>query len=70
MAFEDAAPRPVRGEALLALSREDLDTYSVEELAERISRLEGEIVRSRTAMESKQARKSATDALFNLSRPA
>ena len=51
--------------ALTGLAREDLDPYSVEDLAERISHLEGEIERSRTAMERKKNRLSAAEALFS-----
>jgi len=64
--FEDLEPRtPGRGEALIALSREDLDLHSVEDLEARIEALEAEIRRARSAMESKRSRKSAADALFS-----
>ena len=63
--FEDLDPRPVRGATLTALGREDLDLYSVEELTERIEALEAEIARVRAAIDGKQAKKSAADALFN-----
>jgi uncharacterized small protein (DUF1192 family) len=66
--FDDLDPRPQRGAALKALSREDLDLYSVEELQERIGALEAEIARDRTAIEAKTAKKSAADALFNFGR--
>lgn len=65
MAFEDLEPRPARGAALVMLGREDLDPYSVEELEARIAALEAEIGRARAALEGKQARKSAADALFS-----
>jgi len=65
MTFEDLEPRPTRGATLTALGREDLDLYSVEELRERIEALEGEIGRARAAIDGKQAKKSAADALFN-----
>ncbi|PZO07268.1 MAG: DUF1192 domain-containing protein [Alphaproteobacteria bacterium] len=65
MTFDDLDPRPQRGAALAALGREDLDLYSVEELTERILALEAEIARDRAAIESKSAKKSAADALFN-----
>lgn len=65
MTLEDLEPRPQRGAALAALSREDLDLYAVEELQERVAALEAEIARVRAAMDSKQSRKSAADALFN-----
>lgn len=65
MTFEDLEPRPQRGAALGMLAREDLDLYSVEELTERIAALEAEIARDRAAIEKKNSRKSAADALFN-----
>jgi len=65
MTFEDLEPRPQRGAALALLAREDLDLYSVEELTERIAALEAEIARDRAAIEKKNSRKSAADALFN-----
>jgi len=65
MTFEELEPRPTRGATLTALGREDLDLYSVEELRERIEALEGEIARVRAAIDGKQAKKNAADALFN-----
>jgi len=65
MTFEELEPRPTRGATLTALGREDLDLYSVEELRERIEALEGEIARARAAIDGKQAKKNAADALFN-----
>jgi uncharacterized small protein (DUF1192 family) len=63
--FEDIEPRPQRGEPLRALSREDLDVYSIEDLQERIAALEDEIKRSGNAIEAKRSKKNAADALFN-----
>ena len=63
--FEDIEPRPQRGEPLRALSREDLDVYSTEDLQERIAALEDEIKRSSNAIEAKRSKKNAADALFN-----
>jgi uncharacterized small protein (DUF1192 family) len=63
--FEDIEPRPQRGEPLRALSREDLDVYSIEDLQERIAALEDEIKRSSNAIEAKRSKKNAADALFN-----
>ena len=63
--FEDLEPRPQRGEPLRALSREDLDIYSIEDLAERIAALEAEITRARAAIDAKRSKKNAADALFN-----
>lgn len=65
MTFEDLEPRPSRGGLLTSLSREDLDVYAVDELEERIEALEGEIARSRAAIDAKRSKKSAADALFN-----
>jgi len=65
MTFEDLEPRATRGATLTALGREDLDLYSVEELRERIEALEVEIARVRAAIDGKQAKKNAADALFN-----
>jgi uncharacterized small protein (DUF1192 family) len=65
MTFEDLEPRSGRGATLTALAREDLDLYSVEELNERIEALQAEIDRARAAIDGKQAKKNAADALFN-----
>ena len=63
--FEDLGPRPQRGEPLRALSREDLDVYSIEDLEERIAAMDAEIGRARAAIEAKRSKKNAADALFN-----
>lgn len=63
--FEDIEPRPQRGEPLRALSREDLDVYSIEDLEERIAALDDEIGRARRTIEAKRSKKNAADALFN-----
>lgn len=65
MTFEDLEPRSGRGATLTALAREDLDLYSVEELNERIDALQGEVDRAKSAIDAKQAKKNAADALFN-----
>lgn len=65
MILEELEPRPQRGAAVSVLGREDLDLYSVEELQERIDALQAEIARARGAIDGKQAKKSAADALFN-----
>lgn len=59
-------PRPIRGASLNELTREDLELYAVEDLEERIERLQGEIARSRTALDRKRAGRAAADALFSL----
>ena len=63
--FEDLEPRPARGAPLIALSREDLDGYSVEDLKERIEGLETEIARAKAAIDGKSTQRNAADALFN-----
>ena len=63
--FEDLEPRPARGAPLIALSREDLDGYSVEDLKERIAGLEAEFARSKAAIDGKSSQRSAADAMFN-----
>ncbi len=65
MSFEDLEPRPAR-EAVTALIREDLDPYAVADLQARIVTLEAEIARTRKAIETKSAKRSAADAFFNL----
>ncbi len=63
--LDESLPRPTRGAALDDLRREDLDVYGVEELSERIARLEAEVGRTREALERKRARRDAADALFS-----
>lgn len=64
--MEDAAPpRRVRGQALIDVTREDLDLYAVEELEERIGLLQAEIDRSRAQIDRKRSGRAAADALFN-----
>lgn len=64
MDTDDLEPRRRRGEALLALAREDLSLLGIEELRERISVLEAEIARIREQLEKKQGSLSAAEALF------
>jgi uncharacterized small protein (DUF1192 family) len=63
--LDESLPRPTRGAALEDLRREDLDVYGVEELSERIARLEAEVGRTREALERKRTRRDAADALFS-----
>ena len=63
--FEDLEPRPARGVPLIALIREDLDGYSVEDLKQRIAGLQAEIDRSKAAIEGKSSQRNAADAMFN-----
>ena len=60
---EDDLPRR-RGDAASLLSKESLDTYSQDELADRIELLEAEIERVRTHRDKASAHRSAADALF------
>lgn len=54
-----------RPQGLLAqLAREDLDPLSVDELDERVARLEAEIARTRAKRESASAFRAAADSLF------
>jgi uncharacterized small protein (DUF1192 family) len=63
--FEDLEPRPARGAPLIALTREDLDGYSVEDLKDRIETLQAEVARSQAAIDGKSSQRNAADALFN-----
>lgn len=65
MSLEDLEPRPVRGQALRDLLREDLDGYAVEDLEARAESLRSEILRTEAAATSKRQRKSDADALFS-----
>jgi len=64
MAEEPAEPRRLRGQALLDVTREDLELFGTGELEERIAMLEGEIARVRAQMAKKQSTRAAADALF------
>lgn len=67
--FEDNnEPRSARGASLIAVTREDLDLYSVEDLKTRIETLEAEIARCRAAIDGKSSQRNAADALFNFGR--
>jgi uncharacterized small protein (DUF1192 family) len=63
--IDESLPRPGRGAALTELRKEDLEIYGAEELKERIDGLEAEIERTRAALDSRQAKRSAADALFS-----
>jgi uncharacterized small protein (DUF1192 family) len=63
--IDESLPRPARGAALAELRKEDLELYGAEELRERIADLEAEIDRTRNALDSRQAKRSAADALFS-----
>ncbi|MFM5885106.1 MAG: DUF1192 domain-containing protein [Novosphingobium sp.] len=61
--MEDDLPR-AKGDAAALLAKELLDTYSQDELAERIALLEAEIVRVRAHRDKVAAHRTAADALF------
>lgn len=60
---DDDLPRR-KGDAADQLRREDLDSYSQEELAARIALLESEIARVTSHREKSAAHMKAADALF------
>jgi uncharacterized small protein (DUF1192 family) len=64
MAEEPAEARRARGQALLDVTREDLEMFGADELEERIALLEGEIARVRAQIGRKQSSRAAADALF------
>lgn len=63
--IDDLEPRPIRGDALRDLVREDLDGYSLEDLDERAAILKAEITRTEAAGQAKRQKKSDADALFS-----
>ncbi len=65
MIEDPAPPRRARGQALIDVTREDLEPYAVEELAHRIALLEAEIGRTRDQMDRKRSGRAAADALFS-----
>jgi len=66
MTDEAPEPRPLRGEMLVALSREDLELYGRTELEERIALLQKEIARTEAQIKRKETGKAAADALFSI----
>jgi uncharacterized small protein (DUF1192 family) len=64
MAEEPAEARRARGQALVDVTREELDLFGVDELNDRIAMLEGEIARVRGQIARKQAGRAAAEALF------
>lgn len=59
----DDRPRP-RGDAAAALAAESLDSYSQDELAQRIATLQAEIARVIAHRDKAAAHRAAADALF------
>lgn len=64
MADEPDEARTGRGATLSHLEREDLDLYGVEELTDRIDRLNAEIARTEAKRSRKQSGRGAAEALF------
>jgi len=60
---EDDLPRR-RGDAASQLSKESLDTYSQDELDERIAQCEAEIARVKAHRDKASAHRLAADAFF------
>ncbi len=63
MDVDDSLPRRSR-DMVAELAKQDLDPFSVEELEERITGLEAEIVRSRQKIERAVNHRASADALF------
>ena len=61
--MDDDLPR-AKGDAASALAKESLDSYSQDELADRIALLEAEIARVRAHRDKAAAHRAAADALF------
>lgn len=61
---EPAEVRSARGQGLLDALKEDLELYSLGDLAERIELLGAEIARAEAQIEHKKAGREAADALF------
>jgi uncharacterized small protein (DUF1192 family) len=68
MIEEVAEPRPIRGDTLKTLVREDLELYGRDELEERIEQLRAEIARVEAQLQRKQSGRAAADALFSIRR--
>ena len=64
MSEEPADIRRQRGQALIDLTRDDLELWGAEELRERIEILDAEIARARGQLAKKDATRAAADALF------
>ena len=67
--MDDDLPRP-RGDAASQLAREPLDTYSQDELMERVALLEAEIARIRAHHASVAEKRKLADALFKRPDPS
>lgn len=67
-AMDEDLPRP-RGDAASLLSKEGLDSYSLDELSERIALLETEIARIKAHRDKAAAHRAAADAFFKPKSP-
>ena len=67
--MEDDLPR-VRGDAASQLAKEPLDTYSQDELTERIELLQAEIERVKAQHAKAASHRSLADALFKPREPS
>ena len=68
-AMDDDLPRP-RGDAASQLAKEPLDTYSQDELMERVALLEAEIERVRAQHAKAASHRSLADQLFKPKEPS
>ena len=66
MSEEPAEARRLRGQALLELTREDLELFGADELQDRILMLEAEIARTRSQLARKDVSRAAAESLFKL----
>lgn len=60
---EEDSKKPT--DLLSEVEREDLDAWSVDALAERVTRLQAEIERSEKAIKARQSSRAAAEALFS-----
>jgi len=67
--MEDGLPR-IRGDSASRLAREPLDSYSQDELLERIALLEAEIERVRAQHAKAASHRSLADSLFKPREPS
>ena len=66
MSEEPAEARRARGQALVDVTREDLELFGADELQDRILMLEAEIARTRMQLARKDVSRAAADAIFKL----
>ena len=66
MSEEPAEARRARGQALVDLTREDLELFGADELQDRILMLEAEIARAKSQLARKDVSRAAADAIFKI----